>query len=378
MESFFSQQRTWPDGPYLHFLITLDDPGYQVYIDAHRDLFSSYGDKLGVVPAEWLHSTVQGIHHTLTRDQVEQAVEAVRAELAWNAAPMTLQMGPVWPGPSAVTVAMYPEKQLARLNASVRTALSKVDGIRLREPGARFWPHSTAAYYRTVGVHDAAFNRNLRAVRPERVEVAVQRVDAVYLHQDVERGYYTWDHLASLPVCAAPMLTVGERLEELCQQAAREGSELWRDAWERASAVVSPGLGHEEISVGGPYRSGGQYVDGAAALAIAFYLLARERGAAVSAISRQQVEDLAWPYKGTEITTPPMGKRWTGLLEVAGHRTDDPDDPVMVRWRALSCEHPEPDPDNPDASTYRVGHAGETGLQLLLAPVNRERVRFEP
>ncbi|MEU2870555.1 hypothetical protein ABZ769_15325 [Streptomyces olivoreticuli] len=51
MESFFSLQRTWPDGPYLHFLITFDDPGYQAYIEAHRGLFSSYGDKLGAVPA---------------------------------------------------------------------------------------------------------------------------------------------------------------------------------------------------------------------------------------------------------------------------------------------------------------------------------------
>ncbi|MEU2870556.1 2'-5' RNA ligase family protein [Streptomyces olivoreticuli] len=152
---------------------------------------------------------------------MEKVVEAVRAELAENAAPMTLQMGPVWPGPSAVTVAMYPEKQLARLNTSVRNALSKVDGIRLRERGGRFWPHSTAAYYRSADVHDAAFNRAVRAVRPERVEVKVQRVDAVYLHQDAERGSYTRDHLASLPVCTAPMLTVGERLAELCRQAAR-------------------------------------------------------------------------------------------------------------------------------------------------------------
>ncbi|MEU2870557.1 hypothetical protein ABZ769_15335 [Streptomyces olivoreticuli] len=71
-----------------------------------------------------------------------------------------------------------------------------------------------------------------------------------------------------------------------------------------------------------------------------------------------------------------MGKRWTNLLETMGHGTDDPDDPVMVRWRALCYEHPEPDPDNPDASTYRVGHAGETGLQSLLAPFNHEHVRF--
>lgn len=92
--SFFSQKRIWPDGPYLHFLIVLDDPGYQVYVQAHQELFATYGDRLGVVPKQWLHSTVQGIHHRLTLAQVEQAVEAVRRELAWNAAPMTVQMGP--------------------------------------------------------------------------------------------------------------------------------------------------------------------------------------------------------------------------------------------------------------------------------------------
>ncbi|WP_116211639.1 2'-5' RNA ligase family protein [Streptomyces olivoreticuli] len=375
MESFFSPQRTWPDGPYLHFLITFDDPGYQAYIDAYRDLFASYGDQLGAVPAEWLHSTVQGIHHTLTREQAEQAVEAVRYELAENAGPMTFQMGPVWPGPGAVTVAMYPEEQLARLNAVVRTALSKVDGIRLRESTTSFWPHSTAAYYKSPEVHDAEFNRAVRAIRPDRVEATVERVDAVYLHQDVGRGYYTWDHLASLPVCAAPMLQVGERLDELRRQAAREGNEPWRDAWARACAIVTPALGHEEISLRSTYYSGAQYVDGAGALAVAFYLLARERGTAVSAVTRQDVDELAGHYLHG---TPRLGERWTQRLETLGHRMDDADDPVMVRWRALSYDHPEPDPDNPDASTYRVGHAGETGLRSLLSSANSERVRFEP
>ncbi|KAB7835753.1 2'-5' RNA ligase family protein [Streptomyces mobaraensis] len=377
METFFSPRRTWPDGPYLHFLITFDDPQYRCFVDAHRPLLASYGDRLGAVPPQWLHSTVQGVHHPLSREQVEQAVEAVRHTLAWDVGPMSVQLGPVWPGPSAVTVAMYPEQQLAHLNAKVRETLSKVDGIRLREADERFWPHSTAAYYRSPDVHDAKFNRSVRAVRPDRVDVTVQRVDAVYLHQDVERGYYRWDHLASLPLCGTPRITVKERLDELCQQAAREGSDLWREAWERAVAVVEPGLGREEISVGVPYRTGAAYADGAGTLAIAFYMLARETGAAISSITRQQVEDLAWPYKGTGLSTPPLSKRWTALLEALGHRADDPDDPVMVRWRALCYDHPEPDPDYDDASTYRVGHAGETGLQVLLAPFNRERVRIE-
>lgn len=59
MESFFSGKRIWPDGPYLHFLIVLDDPRYQAYVEAHHELFAPYCDRLGMVPKEWLHSTVQ-------------------------------------------------------------------------------------------------------------------------------------------------------------------------------------------------------------------------------------------------------------------------------------------------------------------------------
>ncbi|MEU1307843.1 hypothetical protein ABZ419_02950 [Streptomyces cinnamoneus] len=102
-------------------------------------------------------------------------------------------------------------------------------------------------------------------------------------------------------------------------------------------------------------------------------MLARERGTDASAITRHDVDELAGDYLGPSLRGP-----WTERLESLGHRMDDWDDPIMVRWRALCYDHPEPDPDNPDASTYRVGHAGETGLRSLLAPVNRERVRFEP
>lgn len=274
MESFFSPKKVWPDGPYLHFLITLDDPGYLAFAEAHHELFAEpkYRARLGVVPNQWQHSTVQGVHHRLTRDQVERAVEAVRKELAWNAWQPTVQMGPVWPGPSAVTVAMYPEEGLANLNALVRKALSTVEGLQMRPAGDRMWPHTTAAYYRSDDIHDAGFNRALRAVRPDRVEITVNRVDAVYMRQDIERGYYTWDHLVALPLCAARKLTVAERLDELSGQAAREGSKLWSEAWERARAVVTPALGHKEFSTTST-ASGEEHIDGASALAIALYVM---------------------------------------------------------------------------------------------------------
>lgn len=379
MESFFSPKKVWPDGPYLHFLITLDDPGYLAFAEAHHELFAKpkYRARLGVVPNQWQHSTVQGVHHRLTRDQVERAVEAVRKELAWNAWQPTVQMGPVWPGPSAVTVAMYPEDGLANLNALVRKALSTVEGLQMRPAGDRMWPHTTAAYYRSDDVHDASFNRALRAVRPDRVEITLTHIDAVYMRQDIERGYYTWDHLAALPFCATPKLTVAERLDELSGRAAREGSKLWSEVWERARAVVTPALGHEEISTTGT-ASGEEHIDGAGALAIALYVLARENGGSPETVTRHDVEEFLGPWEHDERAQaglPRMEKAWTGRLESLGHRMDDPDDPVMVRWRALCYDHPEPDHDI-DGSLYRVGHAGETGLRPLLGSLYRERIRF--
>lgn len=202
MESFFSQKRTWPDGPYLHFIAALDDPDYVAFTEAHQDFLTQYGDRVGTVPAQWLHWTAQGIHHRLDEDQVEHAVRAV-TEAAQHAAPATVTMGPVWPGPSAVTVAMYPEEPLAAINALVRSAVSAVPGVQLREAGSRYWPHSTLTYFRAPAVHDTAFNRQLRKIRPERVEITIDRLLAVSMCQDLDRGYYTWTSIAEIPLGTA-------------------------------------------------------------------------------------------------------------------------------------------------------------------------------
>ncbi|WP_413100211.1 hypothetical protein [Streptomyces sp. Inha503] len=108
---------------------------------------------------------------------------------------MATVQNPVWPGPNAVTVAMYPENQLAALTARVRKAVSGVEGINLRPAGERAWPHSTLAYFRAGDVHDAACNRRLRSIHPDRVEITINRVHAVYMHQDPDCRHYTWDHL---------------------------------------------------------------------------------------------------------------------------------------------------------------------------------------
>ncbi|MFB7916802.1 hypothetical protein [Streptomyces sp. NPDC056061] len=42
------------------------------FTQAHHDLPTGYGDRVGIVPAPWLHWTAQGVHHQLDEDRVER------------------------------------------------------------------------------------------------------------------------------------------------------------------------------------------------------------------------------------------------------------------------------------------------------------------
>ncbi|MGV9884471.1 2'-5' RNA ligase family protein [Streptomyces sp. NPDC003006] len=202
METFFSPARrsVWAAGPYLHFLVLLNrHDNYRAYARAHRDLFSGFSE-LGVVPEEWLHCTVQGLYHPTTAEQSEQLINATRRELVGMRA-FTVQMGPTWPGVTAVTVAMYPEAGVAELNRRVRAAAESVPGIELRPAPAKMWAHSTLAYVKDGDFDDRPLNRGLRSLRPERVDVTIDRFYLVSQHQRPDLGYYTWDVIEEFPLC---------------------------------------------------------------------------------------------------------------------------------------------------------------------------------
>ncbi|QOV40937.1 hypothetical protein IM697_22720 [Streptomyces ferrugineus] len=87
---------------------------------------------------------------------------------------------------------MYPEDGLAALNARARAAAESVPGITLRPPEPRFWGHSTLAYA-LDDFDDRRLNRELRALRPDRVTLTIDRIALVNEYQDSVAGYYTWD-----------------------------------------------------------------------------------------------------------------------------------------------------------------------------------------
>jgi 2'-5' RNA ligase len=198
VETFFHEKRMWLGGPYPHFLVLLGEhPQFRAYARAHRELLDQYSPQLAAVPERWLHATVQGIHHSVPDGQLGRLADAARAELG-QMEPFQVQIGPTWPGITAITVAIYPESGMADLNTRVRKAAQSVPGISLRPAESRFWAHGSLAYARDE-FDDRRLNRALRALRPERVEVTVDRVHLVNQHQDVAAGYYTWDVVEEIP-----------------------------------------------------------------------------------------------------------------------------------------------------------------------------------
>lgn len=199
MRSWFHSERIWAgSAPFPHILILLEQyPQARAFAAAHQGVLDRYRERLGIVPLEWLHSTVQGFHQPATQAQVEELAAAAREVLA-DAVPFTVQLGPSYVGRSAVHVSMYPEDGMADLNRRIRAAGDKA-GIPMRPAGSRFWPHAILAYGTSPHWDSDQLARDLVDLRPDRVEFTVDRVHLVHERQDPEAGYYTWDILEELP-----------------------------------------------------------------------------------------------------------------------------------------------------------------------------------
>jgi hypothetical protein len=60
--------------------------------------------------------------------------------------PFSVQLGPTWPGVTAVTPAMYPETGMAELAERIQPAASSVQGVTLSTSEGGFWPHVSLCY----------------------------------------------------------------------------------------------------------------------------------------------------------------------------------------------------------------------------------------
>jgi hypothetical protein len=112
------------------------------------------------------------------------------------------------------------------------------------------------------------------------------------------------------------------------------GPDQWQQAWERTITELGPVRAARQEDRYDPYQ--GRWTEGAAGLALAYYLLAVTLRVPVEAVAIDEVRALAvLPDTGSAW---PAVARFDALLDRAGHRLDAPDDPVAACWRNLRVD----------------------------------------
>jgi 2'-5' RNA ligase len=153
---------------------------------------------LDLVPAEWLHLTVQavGFADEVGPGDAERIVAAVRRRCA-AVAPPRLTLGPAQLQAEGVWLPAAPAAAVRRVRAAVRAGIAEVWGAaRVPEPAGAFTPHVSLAYSNTEGP-DAPFASALAGIAPRSATVEVAAIQAISLGRDAH--LYRWETLATVP-----------------------------------------------------------------------------------------------------------------------------------------------------------------------------------
>jgi 2'-5' RNA ligase len=154
---------------------------------------------LDLVPAEWLHLTVQGIGFAdeVGGGEVEPIVAAVRRRCA-ALAPVRLTLGPALLQAEGVWLPVAPQRAVRQVRAAVRAGIAEVWGAaRVPEAAGGFTPHVSLAYSDTDGP-DEPYAAALAATAPRSATVELTAVQAISLGRDTH--LYRLETLATLPL----------------------------------------------------------------------------------------------------------------------------------------------------------------------------------
>lgn len=185
----------WRPGRHLyacHF--TMDDQ------PALRQLVAQYQEALrrlpglDLIPARWLHLTMQGIGFVdgLDSADVDEIAQAIRRNLA-NLTPPVVTFGCPVVRPEAVYLPAEPDRPIAALRAAVREAIAEALGEDRAEVAPDhlqgYRPHVSIAYSNTEQAAEPIVEA-LSGVQAEPVVVTLGQVELLEFHRD--RRMYEW------------------------------------------------------------------------------------------------------------------------------------------------------------------------------------------
>jgi 2'-5' RNA ligase len=202
----FWRAHAWPDGQRRYHWLVVFDEDHPVHAchAAHAPVLRRFPQLVDLVPAEWLHLTIQSLCPTTDArpEEIERLAGVVRERLA-DTAPPRVQLGPARPDGGAVTWAVYPEQELAAIQSRVRRASVEVLGEDRVWPQARhWWPHVTLAY---GAADDPADDLAAALVRDRlpRVDITITELALVDEEQDLRRREFRWREIGRVPLGGA-------------------------------------------------------------------------------------------------------------------------------------------------------------------------------
>ena len=169
---------TFDDQPRLHELVS----SYQAALAPLPGL--------DLIPARWLHLTMQGIAFTdeVSPPEIADIAEAARKHLATQQ-PVSLSVGPALVDPEAILLQVSPADSLDPVRAGVRAAIADVRGAE-RVPESEHWtPHISIAYSNSEAPA-APYAEALNTITRAPVKLTVSAVHLIELSRDAH--LYQW------------------------------------------------------------------------------------------------------------------------------------------------------------------------------------------
>jgi 2'-5' RNA ligase len=147
---------------------------------------------LDLVPARWLHLTMQGVGFTdeVSSTDVASIVEAAQRRLT-GVEPARVRIGPAQVASEGVILGVAPIQGLTRVRDGLRAAIADIWPTADVPESADWAPHVSVAYSRISGP-DAAYRAALSGIQ-ETADVIIDAVHLIVLGRD-ERVYDWLDH----------------------------------------------------------------------------------------------------------------------------------------------------------------------------------------
>lgn len=167
-------------------------------VSAYQDALSDVPG-LDLIPAPWLHLTMQGVGFVdeVHPDQAHAIADAASQRLA-KLPPAELTFHEPVIRPEALALPPAPLQPLVTIRDTIRDGIAAVWGEdEVPETDKRFEPHVSLAYVNTDSSADAVLTV-LSDVRPEPVRVTLNKVSLITLRRDGHM--YQWDEFAKAPL----------------------------------------------------------------------------------------------------------------------------------------------------------------------------------